>query len=203
MISGIVLAAGESKRMAKPKQLLSFGDATILEHVVENLLRSKVGEVVLVLGHESGAIRARFEGAPIKIALNPRYREGMSTSIICGLGVASPDSRAFLIALGDQPLIRTETVNRLIAAYENGGKGIVQPIFHGMAGHPVIFDRKYREEIEALRGDVGGREILKAHPDDVLQVEVDTSSVIYDIDEWEDYQKQLEEFIDSQEQVCR
>lgn len=202
MISGIVLAAGESKRMGRTKQLLSFGTSTILEHVVDNLLRSKVGEVVVVLGHESGRIKARFEGAPIKLALNPDYQQGMSTSITCGIMAISPESRACLIALGDQPLIRSEVVDRLISAYEEGGKGIIVPVYGDMAGHPVIFDMKYREALLSLTGDTGGKTVISAHPEDVRQVEVETASVIYDIDKWEDYQKQLEQYLASREQVC-
>lgn len=202
MISGIVLAAGESKRMGRTKQLLSFGSSTILEHVVDNLLRSKVGEVILVLGHESGRIKARFEGSPIKLAVNADYQQGMSTSIRCGILAASPESEACLIALGDQPLIRSEVVDRLISTYQECGKGIIVPVYGEMAGHPVIFDMKYREELLALTGDKGGKAIVTAFPDDVAQVEVDTASVIYDVDKWEDYQQVLEQYLASKEQVC-
>lgn len=188
--------------MGKTKQLLSFGDSTILEHVVENLLRSKIGELVLVLGHDSGRIKARFEGASIKLTLNPDYQQGISTSIICGVRAANPQSQAYLIALGDQPLIKSEVVDQLIAAYKSSGKGIIVPAFSGMAGHPVIFDLKYREDLLSLTGDRGGKSIVTAHPEDVFQVEVDTASVIYDIDKWEDYQQQLEHYLSSKEQVC-
>lgn len=202
MITGIVLAAGESKRMGRTKQLLSFGSSTILEHVVDSLLRSKIEELVLVLGHESGRIKARFEGAPVKVALNPDYKQGMSTSIICGIRAASVESQACLIALGDQPLIRSEVVNSLVSAYNERGKGIVVPVYEGMAGHPVIFDLKYRDQLLSLTGDNGGKTVVNAFPDDVYQVNVDTASVIYDIDRWEDYQQQLERFLASKEEVC-
>lgn len=202
MITGIVLAAGESKRMGRPKQLLSFGGSTILEHVVQNLLRSRIDEVILVLGHESGPIKARFEGAPIRMAVNPEYREGMSTSITCGIREASADSGAFLIALGDQPLVRSEVVDQLVSAYESSGKGIVVPTHGGLAGHPVIFELKYRDALLSLTGDKGGKSIVEAHPEDVQHVEVETASVVYDIDKWEDYQEQLERYLSSREQYC-
>ena len=202
MISGIILAAGESKRMGRPKQLLSFGSSTILEHVVENLLRSRIGELILVLGHESGAIKARFEGAPLKLIVNPDYRQGMSTSISCGIKEVSPDTRAFLIALGDQPLVRSEVVDQLVSAFEEGGSGIILPSFGGLAGHPVIFDLKYRDALLSLTGDKGGKSIVAAHPEDVRQVEVETASVVYDIDKWEDYQEQLEKYLSSRGQSC-
>lgn len=182
--------------------MLSFGSSTILEHVVENLLRSRIGELILVLGHESGPIKARFEGAPVKMALNPHYKEGMSTSITCGIMEASPESDAFLIALGDQPLVRSEVVDRLVSAYEDSGKGIVVPSFGGLTGHPVIFDLKYRDALLSLTGDKGGKTIIAAHPEDVQQVEVETASVVYDIDKWEDYQEQLEHYLSSREQYC-
>lgn len=203
MISAIVLAAGESKRMGRTKQLLSFGSSTILEHVVKSLLRPQIGEVILVLGHEWGHIKAHFEGVPIKVALNPDYQQGLSTSIACGVRNASPQSRAYLIVLGDQPLVPSYVVDHLISGYKGAGKGIVVPSFEGMAGHPVIFDLKYREALLCLAGDTGGKAIIAAHAEDVLRVEVDTSSVIYDIDSWEDYQQQLEQYLSSREQVCQ
>ncbi|MDP2660497.1 MAG: nucleotidyltransferase family protein [Dehalococcoidia bacterium] len=202
MITGIILAAGESKRMGKPKQLLSFGSSTILEHVVENLLRSRIGELILVLGHQSGPIEARLEGVPVKKTINPDYREGMSTSIRAGIEAASTESRAFLIALGDQPLVRSEVVDQLVAAYEESGKGIVLPSFGGLSGHPVIFDLKYRDALLSLSGDKGGKSIVAAYPEDVLEVKVETASVVYDIDKWEDYQEQLEQYLSSREQTC-
>lgn len=194
MISGIVLAAGESKRMGKPKQLLSFGGATILEHVVDNLRQCRIGEIIIVLGHEWQRIAARFDNRPVRMVINPDYRMGMGTSLAQGILSADEKAQAFLVALGDQPLVRVDIVNALIDAYQRGGKGIAIPSFEGLPGHPVIFDKKYRQDLLRLQGDVGGKDVVKSHPEDVLHIEVDSASVIYDIDDWDDYQKQLEEY---------
>jgi len=177
--------------MGKPKQLLPVGDVILLQHVIDNLLRSHLDELILVLGHRAATIRAHFQGYPLRIVINRRYRAGMSTSIIEGVLAAGEGSDAFLIALGDQPFIAPEVVDRIIEAQGESGKGIVLPVFQGQPGHPVLFHRRYREELLKLEGDVGARGVVKAHPEDVLAVAVETPAVLYDIDRWEDYQRLL------------
>jgi len=191
VVSGIVLAAGQSLRLGRPKQLLPLGDITLLQHVVQNLLASRLDELILVLGHRAASIRPSFRGYPVRVVINRRYRAGMSTSIVEGVLAAGEGCEAFLIALGDQPCIGPAVVNRIIDAYRESGKGIVLPIYQGQTGHPVLFHRRYREELLRLRGDVGAREIVRAHPEDVLTVAVETPAVLYDIDRWEDYQRLL------------
>ena len=193
MVSGIILAAGESRRMGRAKQLLPLGGATMLQRAVQNLLASRLGEVILVLGHRAGAIRPLFRSYPVKVVLNRRYREGISTSIIAGVLATREDSDAFLIALGDQPLIGPQVVNILLQAQGESSKGIVVPAFRGQPGHPVLFHRRYRQELLRLTGDVGARAVLEAHPDDLVTVEVETEAVLQDIDRWEDYQRLLVE----------
>ncbi len=188
MISAIILAAGGSKRMGEPKLLLPWGEATILERVVENVLGSGVDEVVVVLGHRAGEMEARIAGQAVKRTVNANYQGGMSTSLICGLGPVDARCRAVMVVLGDQPSITSEFMRALLAAFSRGNKGIALPVFQGRRGHPVIFDIKYRDELMALRGDVGAKGVIDAHPDDILAVEVEDDMALRDINNPRDYE---------------
>ena len=191
MLSAILLAAGESKRMGKPKQLMPLGKHTLLEQAIDNLLDSSVDETIVVVGHKAEEITKTIAGRPVKIVINPDYREGMSTSIIAGLILADPCSQAVMLALGDQPLVASRTINQLIDAFNSHNKGIAVPTYQGRRGHPIIFDIKYKAELFKLKGDIGGREIIRNHPNDVLKVAVDSESVVSDIDTQDDYQSKL------------
>lgn len=191
MLSAILLAAGQSKRMGKPKQLMPMGKSTLLEQAIDNLLNSLVDETIVVVGHKAEEITRAIASRPVKIMLNHNYPQGMSTSIIAGLILADPTSKAVMLALGDQPLVESGTINQIIDAFNKNDKGIAVPTYRGKRGHPIIFDIKYKAELMELEGDIGGREIIKNHPDDVLEVAVDSESVISDIDTEDDYQSQV------------
>ena len=105
-ISGIMLAAGLSTRMGEPKQLLPFGHSTIVETVVDNMLSSKLDEVIVVIGHESKKVREKIQQKPIRIVLNSHYQQGMLTSAQCGVQALSESVDAFALMLVDQPLSR-------------------------------------------------------------------------------------------------
>ena len=186
-ISAIVLAAGEAKRMGKLKQLLPFGDSTIIEEVVSSILQSKANEAIVVLGHQAERIAPRITSKPLKMALNPDYATGMSSSIKCGLDHTHKASDAFMIFLGDQPLIGRETINKIIDEFVTGRYGIIVPVYKGRWGHPVIFAAKYRPELSRLAGDTGAQSIIEAHPQDRLEVEVDSQSILIDINTENDH----------------
>jgi molybdenum cofactor cytidylyltransferase len=187
MISAIVLAAGESNRMGQPKQLMSFGQGTILERTIDNLLNSAVSETIVVLGYREEEVRKTIAGKPVKIAINPDYQQGMSTSIIAGLKQIDKRARAVLIALGDQPFVDSQTINSLVEAFIANKRGIIIPVYQGRRGNPVIFGIKYKGELLNLKGDIGGREIIKRHPNDVLEVAINCEGVLLDIDTAENY----------------
>lgn len=190
-ISAIVLAAGQSKRMGKAKQLLPFGEGTILETVINSLAESKVYEIILVLGYRGEEIRESLLYAPAKTVINPSYQEGMSSSIICGMNAVDENADAVMIVLGDQPLIGTDVIDRLVKEYRGGDRGIVVPLYKKRRGNPVIFDTKYKDKLSALHGDIGGREIVASDSEDVLEVNIESESVICDIDEEGEYLRQL------------
>jgi molybdenum cofactor cytidylyltransferase len=187
MLSAILLAAGESKRMGEPKQLMPLGQSTILEQVIDNLLSSAVNEVIVVLGYRAEAMIKTIAPRPVKLVINPDYQQGISTSIIAGLNMISSQAEAVILALGDQPFVSSQTINRLIDEFFSHDKGIALPTYQGKRGHPIIFNIRYKPELLKLKGDVGGREIIKHHPDDILEIAVDSAGVITDIDTRTDY----------------
>ena len=192
MVSAILLAAGESKRMGKPKQLMPWGKTTIVEQAIDNLLNSKVSEVIVVLGYRAEEIIEKVATKSIKIAVNPTYHRGMSTSIITGLHLIDDRAKAIMLALADQPLIDSQIINRLIDEFCDHNKGIAIPTYQNKRGHPVIFAIKYKEELLGLQGDIGGRQIIKEHPDDILEVAVASPSINIDIDTTSNYYSYLD-----------
>ncbi len=188
MISAILLAAGESKRMGQPKQLLPFRGSTLLGQIVENLLQSQAAETIVVLGSQAEKIIPQIAGEPVKIVVNQDFDQGMSSSIKCGLSHISEAADGVMIVLGDQPLIEKETIDLLIERHRQSERGIILPVYNGTRGHPVIFTMKYKDELLRLTGDIGGKQIVERHPSDVLEVEVDSESVVMSIDAESDYQ---------------
>ena len=197
MISAILLGAGESKRMRVNKLLLPWGRETVFEHCFNTLLRSKAREIIVVLNKQNEEMKDRFEKRSasttkkVKVTVNPRYRRGMSTSIHKGLQVMDPRSEGMLISLGDQPLLKTRTINALLRAFQQGKERIVVPSFKGMRGHPVIFHRMFRKELLKLRGDTGGKPILLKYSKQIKTLPVRSEGVIKDIDTREAYRRAL------------
>jgi len=189
MISAILLGAGESKRMGVDKLYLSWGRKSVLEHCFETLLRSEVGELVVVLGIRNKGAKNLFRRRKARVVINPYSHRGMSTSIRRGLLALHPKGEGILIALGDQPFLKTATINVLIHAFQKGKGGIIVPSFQGRQGHPVIFDRRYKTELLNLEGDVGGKSVIERHPEDVRAIRVKSKGVVRDVDTWQDYKK--------------
>jgi len=187
MVSSILLAAGKSKRMGKPKQLMPWGQSTMVEQTIDNLLGSAVNEIIVVLGHRAEEVIKIIAAKPVKLAINRDYEQGMSTSIIAGLNLVDNQAQAVMLALGDQPLIDCQTINRLIEEFYNHNKGIAIPTYQGRRGHPVIFAMKYKEKLRELKGDIGGRQIIKDHPEDVLEVAVNCEGICVDFDTVDSY----------------
>jgi molybdenum cofactor cytidylyltransferase len=189
-ISAIILAAGESKRMGESKLLLKWGEASIFEQTLDHYLASAVNEVAVILGNRAAEMEKLIGDRSVTIGINPAYAKGMSTSIVIGINVMSPRTQGIMLALADQPSVASQTIDRLIQTFQQKKKGIVLPTYHGQKGNPVIFDIKYRNELLALQGDVGGREIVHRHYDDIQEVPVENRGVLIDIDTPEDYRRQ-------------
>jgi len=180
--------------MGRAKQLLPFGGTTVLAVVMDSLARSTVDETILVLGCREAEIRKSLPVLPEKTVVNPSYREGMGLSIVCGMHAVGDDADAVMIVLGDQPLIDATIIDRLVQACRENDRGIIVPLHGKRRGNPVIFDMKYKERLSALRGDRGGRDIVDANSGDVLEIDIASEAVISDIDEEDEYRRQLGKF---------
>jgi molybdenum cofactor cytidylyltransferase len=193
-ISAIVLAAGQSKRMRNLKQLLYMGSQTLLERALDTYIASTVSQVIVVVGAAAEEVVESIGQRPVDIIVNERYKDGMSTSMIKGLEMVDEKAAAVLFALVDQPFVDSTTIDRLIDGFISGEKGIVVPVYQGRRGNPVIFDIKYRRELQLLSGDRGGKTIVECHFDDVLEVEVNCRGVVEDIDTVDEYNKACDDY---------
>lgn len=191
MISAIVLAAGEGKRMGKTKQLLTWQGKVVLQHVLDHLRRSRVQEIVLVLGHDRERILAELDTQDVRVIFNPEFSEGMSSSIRKGVAAIHPEAKAFFIVLGDQPAVGPEIYDRLTAEFNRRypEKTIFIPTHQERRGHPPLFAVRHGEEILDIRGDVGLRAIIEKHPQEVMTVEVETEAILEDVDTPAQYEK--------------
>lgn len=191
-IGGILLAAGLSTRMGEPKQLLPFGESTIVETVVDSMLMSKLDSVIVVVGHCAGQVQEKLAAQPIQIVFNADYHDGMLSSAQCGVRALDKTTEAFALMLVDQPFITPALIDTVVDAYAQTEKGIAVPSYNYRRGHPAIFHRRYVDDILALAADSGGvRTLFKTSDDDIHYVTVDTERVLRDIDYREDYERAL------------
>lgn len=190
-IWAIILAAGISSRMGRPKLALPWGDHTILEETTDQVLGAGYEGVVVVLGEAREELEQLLGNRPVKTARNLNFRSGMSSSIKAGVAFVDADATAFAVVLGDQPRITSRIHQLVLAHYRKSGKGICAPLYEGVLGHPVIFAAKYRSEMFALQGDHGARGVLELHKDDVTSFEVKHSEVVASINTRKDYDEQL------------
>jgi len=190
-INAIILAAGESRRMGQPKLLMPFGEATVIDTVIGEIIRSGVNDIIIVLGSEKDRIRNQVKDYPLIIVENPEYHDGMLSSIQCGLRALPDNTDAILVLLGDQPMIPASVINDVINAYRQTKKGIIIAVHNGKRGHPILFDKKYKQEVEQFNSDQSLHDLTRRNPEDILEIEVGTPVILRDIDTIEDYNKEL------------
>lgn len=177
--------------MGENKLLLPLGGKTILERSLSALLHARIDETIVVLGYEAQRLRPVLAPYPVRVVENKEYARGMSRSLQAGLAAVSEEAAAVLVALADQPCIGSDAINRLIETYRQTGRKIVAPSFNGRRGNPVLLDMAFKAAIMQLTGDVGCREILRAHPEAVVLVPMATDETLRDLDRREDYERLL------------
>jgi molybdenum cofactor cytidylyltransferase len=191
MVSAIVLAAGESRRMGRPKQLLRLGERTLLDLALDNVRKSSVAEIILVLGSWAAEIQQQVSTQDVKIVVNSAYQEGMASSLRAGIGAVDPRAHAVLIVLADQPCLRSTTLDRLIDHHRSTRPQIVIPTYKGFRGNPVLLDRSVFSEVMEIRGDIGCRAIFGGHTENISKVEVDDPGILLDVDTSKDFESFL------------
>ncbi|CAA9558936.1 MAG: Molybdenum cofactor cytidylyltransferase [uncultured Thermomicrobiales bacterium] len=186
-VSGIVLAAGRSTRLGRPKQLLPLAGEPVLAHVLRHAAASRLAEVVLVLGHAAETIAAAVGDRGQRVVVNPNFLAGQSTSLRAGLAAVDRDAGAVVVLLGDQPGVTAATIDALIAAFEGGDAPIVVPAYGGRAGNPVLFGRAVFAELGRVTGDEGARRVVRADPARVRLVDAGPGPPPGDLDTEDDY----------------
>jgi len=181
-IGAVILAAGQSRRMGDANKLLTFWQGKPLLCHALDLFQDLGLPMLLVTGHDAGAVAALARPFGCKIVHNPGHEEGMGRSLAAGIAAAPPEWGAALIALGDMPMIRPETVRALLAARAKNAF-ILAPAMGARTGHPVLWPRAFFEELTQLRGDKGAREIIDRHADRLRTVPVDDPGIFRDFDQ--------------------
>lgn len=183
-VTALVLAAGRSRRMGADNKLLAEVDGVpLVRRAVDTLCASGAERVLVVTGHDAEAVRHALVGAGVELVHNPDFAQGLSTSLRAGLDAVGEHAQGVMVALGDMPFVRTEDVDRLLAAFDPaGGAAICQPVHERKRGHPVLWARRFFPELRGLTGDEGARDVLAAHADEVHLVEVSDAGVHVDVD---------------------
>jgi molybdenum cofactor cytidylyltransferase len=189
MISAIILAAGQSKRMGQPKMLLTWGKLTVIEHVITTFKNAGVEDILIVTGGAQEQVEKTIDHYPVRKIHNRDYAAGeMLSSLHCGLRTMPIKTEAALIALGDQPQILERSIRSICAAYLERKSRLIVPSFQMKRGHPWLVARPLWNEILALKPPESPRDFLNHHAGEIDYVNVDTPSVLADLDTPEEYQ---------------
>lgn len=183
-VGGLLLAAGQSRRMGKANKMLVEIDGTpMVLHAARALIASGAAPIAVVLGHEPEAVEAALEGLDVTFVRNPDYTGGLSTSLKAGLAALPDQCTGAVIALGDMPGVTATDIDSLIDAFDPvGGHTICVPTHHGKRGNPVLWGRRYFAEMASVSGDVGARHLIGENADQVVEVARDNPGVLIDLD---------------------
>ncbi len=186
-VCGVILAAGRSTRLGRPKQLLQLDGEPIIRITTRNAIASNLDEVVVVVGAEAEQVASAIGDQGQRVVLNPDFALGQSTSLRAGLAALSPETEAVLFLLGDQPEVGPEVIDALIDAHRAEGVTIAQATYGGVPANPVLFARAIFPELAEVTGDEGARSVMKRHANEIVRVDVSDGPPPGDVDTDEDY----------------
>jgi CTP:molybdopterin cytidylyltransferase MocA len=181
-VLGVVLAAGGSTRMGRPKQLAELDGRPLLEHALAALEDAPVDRVVVALGGAAGQVLDRVELGRAEPLVVEGWAAGMGHVLAAVLAEVGDGWQAVVVLLGDQPLVTGAAVGRVVDVWRAGAGPVVTATYGGRPGHPKLFDRRLRPELLGLAGDAGARDLVAAHPEWVHQVEVGDLGSDADVD---------------------
>ena len=198
MIAAVVLAAGESSRMGRPKALLPIDGVRFIEKIVSSFQSTKVGKILVVLGHNAEEMRQKIADLPVLIVVNNEYKKGQLSSLVAAIrDIQSRQSSAeldgILVHLVDHPYVNPILVDVMIDRFYESKKLIVVPHYHGRRGHPVIFSRSLFSELQDTPLDQGAKAVVHAHQKDTLEIDTEDEGVTIDIDTPEEYRQFVKE----------
>ena len=184
--------------MGRPKALLPIDGVRFIEKIVTALKSTRVGEIIAILGHNAEEMRQKVSDLPIKIVVNPNYKQGQLSSLIAAIrsiesGENPRQVDGILVHLVDHPYINVELVNLMIERFYETRKLIVVPRYRGHRGHPVIFSSALFPELLAAPVNEGAKAVVRAHRDETLEFDTEYEGVSLDIDTPDEYRKHVEE----------
>ena len=183
-VAAIILAAGRSTRMGGPNKLLAeLGGKPLVRIVAEQALASKAQDVIVVTGHQAEQVEKALHGLDVKFVRNPDFAEGLASSVKAGVAAVADDAAGAVICLGDMPLISANLIDRLIEAFApDRGHLIAVPVSDNRRGNPVLWSRRFFNELMTLDGDIGARHLIARHSEAVAEVPVEGFGAFLDID---------------------
>jgi molybdenum cofactor cytidylyltransferase len=189
MISSILLAAGQSKRMQSENKLLKkYKKKHLINHILKSLIRSKVNKIIVVLGHENRKIKKiALKNKKITFVINPQHLKGISTSIKCGLKKISKKNIGFLIAHADMPLVSKTILNTLCSALKSKKKEIFVPVYKKKVGNPLAFKYSMIKSLKKIKGDRGAKKLIRSNKQKVQLVKMKSKSILIDFDQLKDF----------------
>lgn len=193
MIVAVVLSAGESSRMGRPKALLPIDGQTFIERIVAALKQTKVGKIIVILGHNARELQSKISHLPVEILINTDYKLGQLSSLQLAVRNLQPDldCDGMLVHLVDHPYLAPALVEEMIRRFYETRKRIIVPKFHGKRGHPVIFSNALFDEILSAPMEEGAKAVVNAHRAETLEIETEEEGIAVDIDTPELYQQHV------------
>ncbi|UYN89264.1 MAG: nucleotidyltransferase family protein [Anaerolineales bacterium] len=191
-IAGVILAAGESKRLGQPKQLLDWKGKPFVRQVAETALAARLDPVVVVTGAAAAEVSAVLDGLPVRIVHNAHWAQGQSSSVKAGLAAVPPQAAAAIFMVVDQPQLPVRLLDALQEHYAEQRPPIIATLVDGKRTNPVLFDRSTFADFDSLEGDTGGRALFSKHQ--VTWYPWLDTSLVFDVDTSEDYERLLRFF---------
>ena len=189
MISAILLAAGQSKRMQGENKLLKkYKKKYLINHILKSLIKSKVNKIIIVLGYENKKIKKiALKSKKIIFVVNSQYLKGISTSIKCGLKKISKKNIGFLIAHADMPLVSKTILNALCSALKNKNEEIFIPVYKKRIGNPLAFKYSMIKSLKRIKGDRGAKKLIRSNKSKIKLMKMKSKSILIDFDQLKDF----------------
>jgi len=184
LLAAVILSAGASSRMGRPKALLPYREGTFLEHLIQVTRHSRIGVTRVVLGASAEEIRTIAKLDTSLVVVNPRWEQGQLSSICAGIrSLEGIETEGIVLCPVDHPLVSARLVGDLVAQFYLNAKAIVLPVHNGRRGHPVIFSSALYGELLTAPADKGARAVVWAHSADILEVPTDEQGVVLNLND--------------------
>ncbi|MFQ5750713.1 MAG: NTP transferase domain-containing protein [bacterium] len=194
MLAVIILAAGESTRMGKPKALVKFREQSFLETVISNFHKAGVEQILVVLGFAANQIFATMKMHPMQVVINKKYPLGQFSSFQTGVQKLGSNIDGTFLSLVDQPQIGVHVINKMVKAFQNNSDKIILPVYRGKRGHPAIFPKTFFPKILSSPATNSAADLIHKHPKQIYEMEVDDECILWNINTKQDLEAVRKKF---------